>query len=233
MTHAAKNLTHDPGNDAQPMWHGDTLYFLSDRDANKRGNIWALDTASGAFRQVTRFEEYDVRFPSIGPSDIVFENADRLYRLELPGEALQEVKVEVVTDRATLRPRAEKVAKLIANPGISPTGKRALLEARGGVFSLPEKHGVVLELTARLGRGQPLPGVVSGRKERRLLERPLGRVRALRAPGGRHGQRAQAHEPRSGLPLPHLLVPRLEAGRLRRQPHADPALRRRERACEC
>jgi len=157
VTHAAKNLTHDPGNDAQPMWHGDTLYFLSDRDANKRGNIWALDTASGAFRQVTRFEEYDVRFPSIGPSDIVFENADRLYRLELPGEALQEVQVEVVTDRATLRPRAEKVAKQIANPGISPTGKRALLEARGGVFSLPEKHGVVLELTPGSGAANRYP----------------------------------------------------------------------------
>jgi tricorn protease len=147
VTHAAKNLTHDPANDGQPMWHGDTLYFLSDRDANKRSNIWALNTESGAFRQVTRFEEYDVRFPSIGPSDIVFENAGRLYRLELPGETLNEVQVEVVTDRATLRPRAEKVAKRIANPGISPTGKRALLEARGGVFSLPAEHGVVLELT--------------------------------------------------------------------------------------
>jgi tricorn protease len=147
VTHEAKNLTHDPANDGQPMWYGKTLYFLSDRDANKRGNIWALDVTSGAFRQVTHFEEYDVRFPSIGPSDIVFENSDRLYRMELPSEEIHEVKVEVVTDRATLRPKAEKLAKLIANPGISPTGKRALLEARGGVFTLPAEHGVVLELT--------------------------------------------------------------------------------------
>ena len=83
---------------------------------------------------------------------------------------------------------------------------------------------------ARLERGQPLPRVVSGRKDRRLLERPVGRVRALRAAVGRHGQRAQGHEPRRGLPLSDLLVPRFEAGGLRRQPHADPALRRRERA---
>jgi len=147
VTREARNLTHDPANDGQPMWYGETLYFLSDRDPNKRGNIWALDVATDAFRQVTHFEEYDVRFPSIGPKDIVFENADRLYRLELPGETLREVEVAVVTDRATLRPRAEKVAPLIANPGISPSGKRALLEARGGVFSLPAEHGVVLELT--------------------------------------------------------------------------------------
>jgi len=147
VAHTAKNLTQDPANDAQPMWHGDTLYFLSDRDANKRGNIWALNVDTGAKRQVTHFEEYDVRFPSIGPSDIVFESGDRLYRLELPGEAVHEVKVEVVTDRATLRPRTVKVAKLITNPGISPSGKRVLLEARGGVFSLPAEHGVVTDLT--------------------------------------------------------------------------------------
>jgi len=124
VTHAAKNLTHDPAGDGQPMWYGDnTLYFLSDRDPNKRGNIWALDVATGAAREVTHFEEYDVRFPSIGPSDIVFENADRLYRLELPSEAVHEVKVEVVTDRATLLPRAVNVAKRIANPGISASAR--------------------------------------------------------------------------------------------------------------
>lgn len=145
-THAARNLTHNDANDGQPMWHGSTLYFLSDRDENKRANIWAYDLAADTTRQVTRFEEYDVRFPSIGPSDIVFENGDRLYLLDLANEQMREVKVQVVTDRATLKPRAENVSKLIRTPGISPSGKRALLEARGGIFSLPAEHGVVLEL---------------------------------------------------------------------------------------
>ncbi|MGE0455105.1 MAG: PDZ domain-containing protein [Vicinamibacteria bacterium] len=147
----AKNLTHDPANDSQPMWHGDTLYFLSDRDASKRHNVWALDVRTGATRQVTRFEEYDVRFPSIGPDDLVFENGDRLYRMALPAEAVSEVAVQVVTDRATLRPRAEKVAKLIANPGISPSGRRAIVEARGAVLTLPAEHGVVLNLNPSSG----------------------------------------------------------------------------------
>ena len=61
---------------------------------------------------MTRFKEFDVHFPAIGPVDIVFENAGRLYLLDLPGEKLHEVEIEVVTDRATLKPRAENVAKL-------------------------------------------------------------------------------------------------------------------------
>ena len=60
---------------SQPMWHGTTLYFLSDRDENKRANIWACDPKTGKMRQVTTFfKEFDVHFPRIGPWDIVFEN---------------------------------------------------------------------------------------------------------------------------------------------------------------
>ena len=29
------------------MWHGNTIYFLSDRGANERNNIWAYDTKAG------------------------------------------------------------------------------------------------------------------------------------------------------------------------------------------
>jgi tricorn protease len=153
----ARNLTADVANDAQPMWHGSTLYFLSDRDAAKRANIWALDVATGAARQVTRFEEADVRFPAIGPSDIVFEAAGRLWLLDLASEKVREVEVEVVTDRATLKPRAENVAELIAGVAVSPAGKRAFVEARGDVFSLPAEHGVTMNLTRSSGVAERYP----------------------------------------------------------------------------
>ncbi len=85
-TFAAKDITGNDAANSQPMWHGSTLYFLSDRDKNKRGNIWAYDTKKEKFRQVTTFEEFDVHFPSIGPEDIVFENGGRLYLLDLANE---------------------------------------------------------------------------------------------------------------------------------------------------
>jgi tricorn protease len=153
----SRNLTSSDANDSQPMWHGRKLYFLSDRDANKRYNIWSWDPDGGAFRQITFFEEYDVRFPSIGPSDIVFEAGGRLHLLDLATGKYDEVRIQVVTDQATLRPRAEKVASLVRSADISPSGKRAVFEARGDVFSLPAEHGPILNLSRTSGVAERYP----------------------------------------------------------------------------
>ncbi|HVN32561.1 MAG TPA: PDZ domain-containing protein [Thermoanaerobaculaceae bacterium] len=156
-THASKRVGDDGASYSQPMWHGATLYFLSDRDANKRNNIWALDTKTDKMHQVTAFSEYDVHFPSIGPSDIVFENGGRLYLLDLAKEKAHEVKVEVVTDRSTIKPQLEKVAELVAWADISPSGKRAVFEARGDVFSIPAEHGPIYDLTRTAGFAERSP----------------------------------------------------------------------------
>ncbi|HET9983748.1 MAG TPA: PDZ domain-containing protein [Longimicrobiales bacterium] len=153
----ARKLTNGGGNYTQPMWHGSTLYFVSDRGANQRNNLWALDTKGGTMRQVTDFADYDVRFPSIGPSDIVFEQGDRLFLLDLATEKYHEVKVDVVTDLASLRPRAARVAKLIASAGISPTGKRAVFGARGDVFTVPAENGIVRDVTNTSGAAERSP----------------------------------------------------------------------------
>jgi tricorn protease len=153
----ARNLTHSPAADSNPMWHGETLYFLSDRDENKRANIWACDLKHDKFRQVTFFKEFDVHFPSIGPGDIIFEDAGRLYLLDLQTEKYREVEIRVLTDRATLKPHAENVSGHIYSASVSPSGKRALFEARGDIFSAPAEHGVVLNLTRSSGVAERYP----------------------------------------------------------------------------
>jgi tricorn protease len=153
----AKNITQNDADDSQPMWHGSTLYLLSDRDEQKRWNIWACDTKKEKFRQVTHFKDYDVRFPSIGTGDIVFENGGQLYLLGLADEKAHPVEITVVTDRATLKPRAENVSSLVQNGTISPTGKRALFEARGEIFSVPAEHGVVRNVTRSSGVAERYP----------------------------------------------------------------------------
>ena len=149
--YSSRNITSSDANDGHPMWHGRTLYFLSDRDPSERYNIWAYDLDSQDFRQVTNFTDVDVHFPAIGPSDIVFEADGRLYLLDLATEKYSEVEVEVVTDLATLKPRTENVGDLIFSGWISPTGKRAVFEARGDVFTVPAEHGPVRNLTASSG----------------------------------------------------------------------------------
>src|SRR5689334_5176269 len=80
-TFATKNITNNPANDSQPMWFGNTIYFVSDRGANERNNVWAEDLTTGAVRQVTQFNDFDVTFPSIGPDAIVLQAGGRLYLL--------------------------------------------------------------------------------------------------------------------------------------------------------
>lgn len=156
-TKAAKRLTEDAANDSIPMWHDQTLYFLSDRDAHQRNNIWALDTRTGKTRQITFFTDFDVEFPSIGPKDIVFTKGDQLWLLDLASAKAHPVDITVVTDEATLKPRQENVAGYIHSAAISPNGKRIVLEARGDLFTAPKEHGVVLNLTRSSGVAERWP----------------------------------------------------------------------------
>jgi len=156
----ASRLPSEGGsNDSQPMWYGGKFYFLSDRDGAKRANIWSYDLATKAFKQITFFKDYDAHFPAIGPSDIVLEAGGRLHRIELPSERVVEVKVEVVADQATLKPREENASKLLRHPTLSAQGKRVLFEARGEVFSVPAEKGYVIDLTRTPGAAERYPAL--------------------------------------------------------------------------
>lgn len=154
---SATKAAPSEANDGHPMWHGTTLYFLSDRDASQRYNIWAYDRNTRAVRQVTTFRDFDITFPAIGPADIVFQAGGRLYLLDLATEQTREVAVNVITDRMTLKPRVEKIAALIQSGTISPTGKRAVFEARGEIVTVPAEHGPVLNLTRSSGVAERYP----------------------------------------------------------------------------
>ncbi|HVL68112.1 MAG TPA: PDZ domain-containing protein [Vicinamibacterales bacterium] len=156
-TKASRNITAHAANDAQPMWHGSTIYFVSDRDAAERNNIWAYDVKGGALRQITHFTDFDITFPSLGPDGIVFQAGGRLYFLDLAAGRPREVPVKVVTDESTLRPRTVKADGFIQWTSVSPTGRRALFGARGDVFSAPAEFGPVVNTTRTSGVAERYP----------------------------------------------------------------------------
>lgn len=156
-TFESRNITGNPANDAQPMWHRNTIYFMSDRGENQRNNIWAFDVASGRTRQVTQFNDFDITFPSIGPDSIVFQAGGRLYLLDLATDKSSEVPVRVVTDESTLRSRVAKVEPLLNSPSTSPTGKRGVFAARGDVFTVPAEFGPVINVTRSSGVNERYP----------------------------------------------------------------------------
>jgi tricorn protease len=143
----AENLTQNNASDELPMWAGRKLYFLSDRGDEQRSNVWSYDLASKQFTQVTKFSDYDVHFPAVGPDHIVFEAGGSLYLLGLADDKYVEVKVQVVTDAMSLLQRGVNAAKLIETASLAPDGKRAAFGARGDVFNLPAEHGPVLNTT--------------------------------------------------------------------------------------
>jgi len=156
-TYESKNLTRSGADDSMPMWHGDNLYFLSDRDGAKRANLWVWNSKTDKFKALTTFTEHDIHFPSAGPNELVFENGGRLYLLDYQTEKYREVRIDVVTDQATLKPRDVNAAGLIQDGAVSPKGKRVLISARGELFSLPAEQGIVRNLTRSSGVAERYP----------------------------------------------------------------------------
>ncbi|HEU4403083.1 MAG TPA: S41 family peptidase [Candidatus Polarisedimenticolia bacterium] len=146
----AEKITDWPGADEWPMWHGRTIYYASDR-GGRTANLWAYDLETRSHRQVTHFTEFDVKWPSLGDDAIVFENGGDLYVMDLPAEKPQKVSVLVPDDKPGARPEYRNVARWIGAWDLSPSGKRAVIEARGDLFSVPAEKGDVRNLTATPG----------------------------------------------------------------------------------
>ncbi len=154
---SSTNITGNDANDELPMWQGDKIYYLSDQGAEKRYNIWAYDTQSQENKQLTNFKDFDVHFPGIGPEEMVFEAGGKLYLMNLSSGDYKEVLVQITTDFLTMAPRAEKVKNLMQHMSIAPDGKRAVIEARGELFSLPAENGYVKNLTSSSGVAERFP----------------------------------------------------------------------------
>ncbi len=157
QTYASKNITDEDASDELPMWHGDDIYYLSDAGDDLRYNIWVYNTKDGTKSQVTHFTDFDVHFPSIGPDDMVFEAGGDLYLMDLKTRLHHVVHVDVVTDLMAVKPRIESAEKYIMNMAIAPDGNRALVEARGDIFSLPAEKGYVADLTRTPGVAERFP----------------------------------------------------------------------------
>lgn len=142
-----KNITNNPAQDIIPMWKGDDIYFLSDRDEYERINLYKYNLTSGKTEMLTHFKEFDIKFPSLGKDKIAFENGGYIYLYDTTAGKLKKLEVFIREDRLNARGGIKKVDKQTTNFEISPDGKRALLGSRGEIFTVPEKYGNTRNLT--------------------------------------------------------------------------------------
>ena len=68
-----EKITDSESQDIMPMWIGNNIYFLSDRDRTM--NLFCYNIDSKTTTKITSFTEYDIKFPSHYKDEIVFENA--------------------------------------------------------------------------------------------------------------------------------------------------------------
>src|SRR6185436_15217577 len=149
---------HTDAGDLYPMWFGNAIYFISDRDGVM--NLHRYDLASKEIRQLTHHTEYDIKWPSLagdGSPLIVYENGGTLYRFDITTETASAIPIEVATDAAAVRPRTINAKKWINAIGLSPSGIRALVGARGDVFTVPVKEGETRDLTNTSGARELWP----------------------------------------------------------------------------
>src|SRR3954469_15077686 len=112
-TKKTEQLTDDPGQDSIPMWAGDKIYFLSDRDSLKRFNVWSVDPKTKETKQITKFTDFDCKFPSLGDKAIVFENGGFIYKLDLQTETAEQLHVRILEDELSARGGLTNVSKNI------------------------------------------------------------------------------------------------------------------------
>jgi tricorn protease len=152
---AMTKLPWDGSNDTDPVWVGDKVYFLSDRDLAV--NVYAYTPATQQVAQLTRFRDFDAKALDGAAGALVYEQGGYIRLLDVASGADRQVPITVRGDLPWSRPQWKDVSRAASNGSLSPTGARALFEARGEVFTIPVEKGDWRNLTRSSGAADRLP----------------------------------------------------------------------------
>ncbi|MCL4810829.1 MAG: PD40 domain-containing protein, partial [Vicinamibacteraceae bacterium] len=142
-------IPRENSTDRYPMWVGERIYFLSDREGGRTA-LYAYDPASRAVTPAVVPGSFDILSASGWAGDrpaIVYEQFGTIHLYDIASGQSRAVDIRATGDMTTLRPRFQKVGDQLQAPGISPTGARALFQARGEIVTVPAEKGDARNLT--------------------------------------------------------------------------------------
>jgi tricorn protease len=153
----SERITKFVGTDQHPIWFKNKIYFISDRDLTL--NFFSYDLKTKRFQKITEHTEFDVLWPSGHNGLIVYENGGYIYKLDLLNGQSVKLKITINFDNPNILPYFKNVKRYISRFGynISPTGKRAVFDARGDLFTVPAKKGITYNLTRTPGIREMYP----------------------------------------------------------------------------
>jgi tricorn protease len=140
-----QKIPRTDSNDVNPMWIGDKVYFLSDREGPM--TLFRHDPGSKQVAKVIPNTGKDIVSASAGPGGIVYEQFGTIHIYDVATNKEHAVPIEIQADLTEVRPRFQNVATQIANVRISTTGARAVFEAHGEILSAPAEKGDIRNLT--------------------------------------------------------------------------------------
>jgi len=158
ITLADAAMTKLPTQGAQetyPVWMGNAIYYLSDNDFAT--NLYVYDLGSSQARQLTHYKDYDIKSLSGGGGVLVFDVGGYLHIYSPATNQDRQLAIAVRGDLPWAQPRWTDVAKSISSAALSPTGKRALFESRGEIFTVPIDKGDARNLTRTPGTADRSP----------------------------------------------------------------------------
>ncbi len=147
--YSVEKLPWQDSNDTTPMWIGNTIYFLSDR--NFTVNLFAYNTGTKQLKQLTHHDDFDIMSASAGPDGIVYEQAGYVHFVDVKSGQTRQLSFEARGDLPWAHPQFKKVSSMIRASSLSPTGARAAFEARGDIFTVPTEKGDYRNLTQSPG----------------------------------------------------------------------------------
>jgi tricorn protease len=161
-TSEAKRMTTWEGADNRPMWHGETVYYVSDAGPEGTLNLWSYDTKSSRRRQVTHVADYDVKWPSIGPGrngegEIVYVSGTETFLLDPRTGTSRRVDISLPAEVLEAEPRPADAARSIVQWNLSPDGRQSVLEARGDIWIMSNDTGALRSLVKSSGAAERDP----------------------------------------------------------------------------
>ena len=145
----------DGCNDTDPMWIGDRIWFLSDR--NGEINLFSCNDSGSDIRQHTTFTDFPVLKAAGRDNRIVFEQAGYLHSYDIPAGEATRLKVGIAADLLELRPRYVNGFNYMRSADISPTGSRAVFGYRGEIITVPGEKGDPRNITQTPGAHEKFP----------------------------------------------------------------------------
>src|SRR5262245_14112730 len=158
-----KLLADERYNRYWPMWGADNaIYFVADPLANDKNvapgspevrksinNIYKVPAQGGQPVQVTKHPDGNLFWPSMSSDGktIVYEEDFGIWKLDVASGRTSEIKIEINADEKDNEVEYETVTNEVDSFDISPSGRRAVISARGQILTIATDRGDITRVS--------------------------------------------------------------------------------------